>query len=238
MAIDYELLLREGVEGILRKIDGYMAACSEERRAFYACCRECLLGVVEHARAYSRHARNLAAQEADPQRRSELERIAEICEKVPAQPAASFYEAVQSVHFVTYCLSMNPLRFFSGQQFQLGHPDRYLEPFYRRDLGIRKNHPGIRPAAAGSSGHSDQHAGVQRPVQRIYGGRLGIAQGRVVAGRADGNGDAGRRATSAWFTRPWAFAGSPEMPESVSGNRPAISCGQGRSHPGGLQRRR
>ena len=181
MAVDYELLLRDGVEGILRKIEGYMAACSEESRAFYACCRECLLGVMEHARAYSRHARRLAMQEGDPQRRSELERIAEICEKVPAQPAASFYEAVQSVHFVTYCLSMNPLRFFSWQQFQLGHPDRYLEPFYRRDLesgkitrefaqllldllGIQIN---MRVCSGLSSGY-------------MVGGR--DAQGRVVAG--------------------------------------------------------
>ena len=34
----------------------------------------------------------------------ELERISEICKKVPANPAESFYEAIQSVHFITYCI--------------------------------------------------------------------------------------------------------------------------------------
>ncbi|MBO5275356.1 MAG: hypothetical protein J6I45_12150, partial [Clostridia bacterium] len=42
-------------------------------------------------------------------------------------------EAVQSVHFITFCLSINPMR-LCWQQFQLGHPDRYLYPFYEKDL--------------------------------------------------------------------------------------------------------
>ena len=59
--------------------------------------------------------------------------IARICRKVPAEPAETFYEAIQSVHFVTYCLSLNPFR-FAPQQFQLGHPDRYLYPYYLNDI--------------------------------------------------------------------------------------------------------
>ncbi len=50
-----------------------------------------------------------------------------------AEPADSFCEAVQSVHFITYCLSLNPFR-FCQQQFQLGHPDRYLYPYYINDI--------------------------------------------------------------------------------------------------------
>jgi len=52
---------------------------------------------------------------------------------VPANPAESFYEAVQSVHFITYCLSMDPLK-LGIQQFQLCHPDRYLLPYYLKDI--------------------------------------------------------------------------------------------------------
>ena len=75
----------------------------------------------------------MAKEECDDQRKKELLRIAEICKKVPAEPAQSFYEAVQSVHFVTYCLSLNPFR-YGHQQFQLGHPDRYLYPYYKNDI--------------------------------------------------------------------------------------------------------
>ena len=41
---------------------------------------------------------------------------------------------MQSIHFVTLCLSCNPFRFHIPQQFQLGHPDRYLIPYYEKDL--------------------------------------------------------------------------------------------------------
>ena len=45
-------------------------------------------------------ARDLAAQEKDDTRRAELLEIAEICERVPAYPARTFREAIQSQWFV------------------------------------------------------------------------------------------------------------------------------------------
>ncbi len=53
-----------------------------------------------------------------------------MCRAVPAGPAATFREAIQSVHFVTFCQC-------AGNQmllFQLGRPDRYLLPYYRADV--------------------------------------------------------------------------------------------------------
>jgi hypothetical protein len=51
--------------------------------------------------------------------------IAAILERVPSGPATSFREALQSVHFLTFCLE---------GLYQLGRPDRYLIDFYRRDV--------------------------------------------------------------------------------------------------------
>ena len=133
MAIDYELLLSCGIRGILARIEEYEKNCRPEQVDFYDAAKVCLLAVIEHSKKYSECAVRLAEQEADGLRREELLRIAEICKRVPENPAESFYEAVQSVHFVTYCLSLNPLRFCS-QQFQLGHPDRYLYPYYKNDV--------------------------------------------------------------------------------------------------------
>ena len=133
MTIDYDLLLREGLIGIIARIDGYLRTCAESQRAFYRCARRCLEGVLQHSLHYAEHAEALADKTSDPQRRSELEGIAALCRRVPAQSARSFYEALQSVHFVTYCLGMNPFR-PGQQQFQLGRPDRYLLPFYERDI--------------------------------------------------------------------------------------------------------
>lgn len=132
MAIDYDLLLTEGILGIQAKIDGYLTDCEDAKRPFYLACKRCLDAVMLHAAHYSETARILAEQTKDPKRRKELQRLADICLRVPAYPASGFYEAIQSVHFITYCLSLDPFRFW--QQFQLGHPDRYLLPFYEKDL--------------------------------------------------------------------------------------------------------
>ena len=133
MAVDYELLLSQGINGILRQIDGYLQSCDTEKRPFYLCCKRCLEGIIRYAENYSAKATALALECNDPCRKAELETIAQICKKVPAQPAETFYEAIQSVHFITHCLTINPLRLCS-QQFQLGHPDRYLLPYYERDI--------------------------------------------------------------------------------------------------------
>jgi len=131
MAVDYELLLGRGIDGILSDI----AALREtaENTQFYDTCEKCLCGVKALSQHYSEYAARLAQSCTDPVRRAELLEIRDICAKVPAKPAENFWEAVQSVHFLTHCLSMNPFR-GGHQQFQLGRPDQYLYPFYRRDV--------------------------------------------------------------------------------------------------------
>lgn len=133
MAIDYDLVLNSGIEGILATIDAYMESCSAEEEEFYTNCRYCLEGVLVLAQRYSRLATELASTCCDAQRKEELLYIAEVCANVPRRPAQNFYEAVQSVNFVTHCISFYPTR-YRYQQFQLGHPDRYLLPFYEKDL--------------------------------------------------------------------------------------------------------
>ena len=136
MAVDYETLLSCGVNGIIENIDRYAASCSEAQKEFYSTAKACLLAVLRHSENYAMLAESLAEKEADTTRKNELLEIARICKKVPAKPASSFYEAIQSVHFVSYCLSLNPFR--GRQQFQLGHPDRYLLPYYESDIQMGK----------------------------------------------------------------------------------------------------
>ena len=133
MAIDYELLLSSGLKGIIARIEEYEKTCSPEQTDFYSAAKTCLLAIIKHSENYSTLAERLAKDECNSCRKEELIQIAKICKKVPAEPAQSFYEALQSVHFVTYCLSLNPFR-FCPQQFQLGHPDRYLYPYYKNDI--------------------------------------------------------------------------------------------------------
>lgn len=138
MTVDYESLLSKGIRGIRQEIAGKRAALDVtqtddlEKDDFYAACDGCLDSVVRFSRRYAQRARELAAAALSP-RREELLEIAAICERVPEEPASSFREALQAVNFLTFCLSVKPLK-QTFTQYQLGRPDRYLLPYYERDV--------------------------------------------------------------------------------------------------------
>jgi formate C-acetyltransferase len=89
---------------------------------------------INFAKRFAAEARRLAAIEKNPQRKAELEKIAENCEWVPANPARSFYEALQSFWFVQLIIqlesnghSISPMRF-----------DQYMYPYYAADIASGK----------------------------------------------------------------------------------------------------
>jgi formate C-acetyltransferase len=143
MAIDYERLIRLGIDGARRQVHEYRARLDLarpedlEKDAFYRACLIALDAVVACAHRYADQAEAQAAVEVDEERRAELEQIARTCRHVPEHPARSFHEALQAVHLMTFCLC-------AGQRthlFQLGRPDRYLLPLYRRDLAAGRVTP-------------------------------------------------------------------------------------------------
>jgi formate C-acetyltransferase len=87
--------------------------------------------LIAFAERYAAYARALAAQEAEPQRRQELEEIAAVCDHVPAHAPRTFREALQMYWFVHLGVTteLNPWDSFSP-----GRLDQHLAPFYARDL--------------------------------------------------------------------------------------------------------
>ena len=87
--------------------------------------------LIRFAERHAEKARELAAQEADPVRRRELERIAEVCTCVPAHAPHDFWEALQYYWFVHLgvIIELNP-----WDSFNPGKLDQHLEPFYRQGL--------------------------------------------------------------------------------------------------------
>ena len=73
------------------------------KETFYDECLIMLSAVEALAEKYAAHARALAKTAHAP-RAAELERIAENLDRVPKYPAETFYQAVQSVHFITFGL--------------------------------------------------------------------------------------------------------------------------------------
>jgi pyruvate formate-lyase/glycerol dehydratase family glycyl radical enzyme len=87
--------------------------------------------IIHFAERHAERARELAAQETDPRRRAELERIAAVCAHVPAHAPRDFWEALQYYWFVHLgvTIELNP-----WDAFNPGHLDHHLEPFYQHGI--------------------------------------------------------------------------------------------------------
>jgi len=94
-------------------------------RAVGIACR----GVLRFAERYAEEAERLAVVEPDVARREELARIAEICCRVPAHAARTFYEALQAMQFVLVAAQIEDYE----PAFSIGRLDQLLWPFYRAD---------------------------------------------------------------------------------------------------------
>ncbi|MFQ5827441.1 MAG: pyruvate formate lyase family protein, partial [Dehalococcoidia bacterium] len=85
--------------------------------------------VIKFARRYAALAREMAQKETDPERRQELELIAETCDWVPAKPARTFREAIQSFWFTHLTVLIEHLSW----GFSPGRLGQYMNPFYKKD---------------------------------------------------------------------------------------------------------
>jgi formate C-acetyltransferase len=91
----------------------------------------CADALIWYAELHTRKAEELAASEKDPQRKQELQRIAEVCERVPAHAPRDFWEALQYYWFVHLGV-ITELNTWDA--FNPGHLDRHLYPFYKKGL--------------------------------------------------------------------------------------------------------
>ena len=104
-SLDYEKVLTKGLNGIKKQVDEELGKLDLaeikdfEKFQFLNAVNITLEAAISFAKRYAELARSLAEKETDTQRKAELERIAETCDWVPANPARSFYEALQSVWF-------------------------------------------------------------------------------------------------------------------------------------------
>jgi formate C-acetyltransferase len=91
----------------------------------------CADALIRFAKRHAEKAQQLVQQETDPQRKQELERIAEVCSHVPAHPPRDFWEALQYYWFVHLGVTteLNP-----WDAFNPGKLDQHLYPFYKREL--------------------------------------------------------------------------------------------------------
>lgn len=124
--LDFQRQIDDQLESLDYLNDPHAYDKQEELKAM----RICADALIHFAQRHASIARELAAQEADPVRKHELERIAAICEHVPANAPRDFWEALQYYWFVHLgvTVELNP-----WDAFCPGHLDQHLYPFYDRE---------------------------------------------------------------------------------------------------------
>ena len=87
--------------------------------------------LIKFAERYADLAEKMAKEEPDPQRRQELNKIAEVCRWVPANAPRNFHEALQYYWFV----HIGVITELNGwDAFSPGKLDKHLYPFYKKDI--------------------------------------------------------------------------------------------------------
>ncbi|MHA2006181.1 MAG: glycyl radical protein [Promethearchaeota archaeon] len=136
-AVDYEKVVNKGFLGIMKEAKERLNRISsndpEESKKI-----PFLKGVIMSMKAsaeigerYAVLAREMAKDENDPNRKTDLLRIASVCERVPANPAATFHEALQSVWFTHVLLHLEATTSASHSAAKV---DQYLYPYYEGDI--------------------------------------------------------------------------------------------------------
>ncbi|MCL1908435.1 MAG: glycyl radical protein [Holophagaceae bacterium] len=107
--------------------DSLASSKKESLRGFDFACD----ATIRFAERHAELAESLACKEADPKRRSELERIAQVCRHVPANAPRDFHEALQSYWFC----HLGVITELNGwDAFCPGHLDQHLWPFYEKGI--------------------------------------------------------------------------------------------------------
>jgi trans-4-hydroxy-L-proline dehydratase len=125
--LDFQQDIQNSLDGLDFLNDPQAYDKEQELRAMSICAA----ALIRFAERHAEQARRLAAAEPDAQRKAELERIAEVCERVPAQAPHDFWEALQYYWFVHLGVTSE---LNTWDSFCPGHLDRHLQPFFEKGL--------------------------------------------------------------------------------------------------------
>jgi pyruvate formate-lyase/glycerol dehydratase family glycyl radical enzyme len=133
---DYPKVLQLGFDGIRAEAEDLAARLDPTepnalgKLHFYKAVMIACAAAADFGKRYAGKASELADVEGDPQRRKELKEIARICRRIPASPAESYHEALQSFWFTHLIIQIDT----DGLAISPGRFDRYLHDYYQQDL--------------------------------------------------------------------------------------------------------
>ncbi len=135
---DYDKVLKKGFSGLKREAEEKLASLDPfnpkdalERIPYLKAIITICDAIVVFAKRHAALASDLAGSEPDLERKRELLEISAICNRVPENPARTFWEALQSQWMVSI---FKRLEEKVGGSYSNGRMDQYLYPFYQNDL--------------------------------------------------------------------------------------------------------
>ena len=131
IVLNHEKVLTTGLTGVIKEADEYLIESEDsEKRNFYKAVKIVCQAVIDFANRYAEKAESLLLDEKDEGRRKELEDIAKICRRVPAKPAETFQEALQTIYFTQIAAQIEDYE----ASISIGRIDRLLYPCYKADV--------------------------------------------------------------------------------------------------------
>lgn len=136
---NYKVVLEKGLEYIIEEAasreekirnNGDLADANKQKLEFYHAVRIAMKGIMAYAQNLSNEAAKLAATESDPVRKENLIKMSEICKHVPAKPASSFREAVNSLWIIQIAIHAENI----NMAISPGRLDQALFKYYREDM--------------------------------------------------------------------------------------------------------
>lgn len=137
---DFEKVIKVGINGIIAEIDKRFDEIIndtsiqiekrmdmlDELRAMKISCE----AVARWGKRYAKLLEDEKKKIKDPKRLKELDKMIEICNRVPAEPARNLYEAIQSFIFINFIVNyIDVPQVGNGIRF-----DKVLYPYYEKDV--------------------------------------------------------------------------------------------------------
>ena len=132
----HEKILAKGYRGIQRDAQEALRkpALTQDQIDFYNAVVIAMEAAIKFARRFSKLASEMAAVEADLERKAELETIAEVNAHIMEGRAQSFHEALQVIYYCHLIMMIES----NGHSFSFGRFDQYTWPYYEADIKAKR----------------------------------------------------------------------------------------------------
>lgn len=127
---NFERVLEEGVDEIIKDTENKMAASSGETKEFYNSVITVLKGFLVYVANLADEAESLAKKEKNLKRKKDLLEMAHVCRNVPRKRPKTFREAVNAVWLCLIAIHAENM----NMAISPGRLDQILYPWYRHDI--------------------------------------------------------------------------------------------------------